>query len=69
MGECFAGIGGISLGLERTGGFEAKWFIENDEYASKVLEKNWPDVRRFGDITAIQGGELEPVDVIVGGFP
>lgn len=69
VGECFAGIGGLSLGLEWTGGFETKWFIENEPYAKAVLKKNWPDVQQYGDIRAIRGGDLEPVDIIVGGFP
>lgn len=69
VGSCFSGIGGLELGLEWTGGFETKWQIENDEYASRVLAKHWPNVKRYGDITTIGGGELEPVDVICGGFP
>ncbi len=51
VGELFAGIGGIGLGLERTGGFEVKWQVENDGYATRVLEKHWPNVRRWGDVT------------------
>lgn len=69
VGSCFSGIGGLELGLEWTGGFETKWQIENDPYATKVLEKHWPNIQRFSDIRTVQGGELEPVDIIVGGFP
>jgi DNA (cytosine-5)-methyltransferase 1 len=69
VGSCFSGIGGFELGLEQTGQFEVRWQIENDPFATKVLEKNWPKVKRYGNITAVQGGGLEPVDVIVGGFP
>lgn len=50
VGSCFSGIGGIELGLEWTGGFETKWQIEMDDYASKVLEKHWPHVKRYRDI-------------------
>ena len=50
VGSLFAGVGGIELGLEMTGGFETVWQVENDEYATRVLEKHWPGVRRWGDI-------------------
>ena len=42
--DLFSGIGGFSLGLERTGKFETVAFCEIDEYASKVLGKWWPHV-------------------------
>lgn len=52
VGSLFAGIGGIELGLEWTGGFETVWQVENDRYATQVLERHWPHVRRWGDIKA-----------------
>ncbi len=33
-----------------TGGFVTKWQVENDQYATRVLEKHWPDVRRWDDV-------------------
>lgn len=67
VGSCFSGIGGLELGLEWTGGFETKWQIEIDPYASAVLRKHWPDVQRFSDITTVSNPPR--VDVICGGFP
>lgn len=69
VGSCFSGIGGLELGLEWTGGFETRWQIENDPYASAVLAKHWPHVARHGDIRNVGRSCLEPVDVICGGFP
>lgn len=68
VGSLFAGIGGFDLGFERAG-FEVRWQVENDDYCNRVLAKHWPNVKRYGDIRDVQGSELEPVDVICGGFP
>lgn len=67
VGSCFSGIGGLELGLERTRGFETKWQIEWDEYASRVLAKHWPAVKRYKDIRDVV--RPESVDIICGGFP
>lgn len=59
-------IGGFDLGLERAG-MTCKWQVEIDDYATKVLEKHWPDVTRYKDIGEVM--EVEQVDLICGGFP
>jgi DNA (cytosine-5)-methyltransferase 1 len=69
VGSCFSGVGGIELGLERTGGFKTIWQIENDPYATAVLAKHWPDVPRFGDIRTVDYSRLERPDLICGGYP
>lgn len=68
FGSLFAGIGGMDLGLERAG-MECRWQVEIDPYCSKVLERHWPKVKRYGDITTVDGDDLERVDLIAGGFP
>jgi len=69
VGSCFSGIGGLELGLEWTGGFETKWQIENDPYASAVLKKHWPNVKRYGDIKRVHPDWCRGVDLICGGYP
>lgn len=66
VGSLFAGIGGIDLGLERTGGFKTVWQVENDEYATRVLEKHWPEVRRWAGVDSFDGWSC---DLLAGGFP
>ena len=68
VGSLFAGIGGFDLGLERAG-MQVRWQVENDLYCIQVLEKHWPKVKRYGDIKHIKWAEIEPVDLICGGFP
>ncbi len=68
FGSTFTGIGGMDLGLERAG-MKCRWQIENSQPRQRVLEKCWPNVKRYGDITEVDGAELEGVDCIAGGFP
>ena len=68
--DLFSGIGGFSLGLERTGGFRTIGFCELEEHARRILRKHWPNVPIFNDVRMLHGTDIaEPVDVICGGFP
>lgn len=58
----------MDLGLERAG-LKCLWQVENNPYCNTILEKHWPQVKRYGDIKAVYGSELERVDVLAGGFP
>ena len=68
FGSLFAGIGGLDLGLERAG-MECAWQVEIDDYCTRVLEKHWPDVPKYKDVRDVGKRNLEPVDLIAGGFP
>jgi len=71
--DLFSGIGGFSLGLERSGGFETVAFCEIEPYCRKVLSKHWPNVPCYDDVRTLTADTLArdgiAVDVICGGFP
>jgi DNA (cytosine-5)-methyltransferase 1 len=72
--DLFAGIGGFSLGLEKTGGFKTVGFVEWNTDAQTVLRKHWSNVPIFGDIRAVNRSSLwesgiKHFDVLTGGFP
>lgn len=77
--DLFSGIGGFSLGMERTGGFETVAFCEIDEHCHKVLNKHWPEVPIFEDVSKLSIYNIHQhfliskcppkIDVICGGFP
>lgn len=71
--DLFSGIGGFSLGLERTGGFETVAFCEIEPFPRRVLAKHWPEVQIYDDVRTLTGdvlaGDGIAVDVITGGFP
>ncbi|WP_449411062.1 DNA cytosine methyltransferase [Methylobacterium komagatae] len=71
--DLFSGIGGFSLGLERTGGFETVAFCEIEPFCRRVLAKHWPEVPCYDDVRTLTADRLRAdgiaVDVICGGFP
>ncbi len=67
--DLFSGLGGFSLGLERTGGFETVAFCEVDKDAQAVLRKNFPNVRILEDVETADFKSIGPVDVVTAGFP
>ena len=54
FGSLFSGIGGFDLGLELAG-MECKWQVEIDDFCNRVLEKHWPNVRRYRDVREAHG--------------
>lgn len=50
-------------------GWEPVWASEIEPFPVKVTSKRFPRMKHLGDITKINGGEIEPVAVIVGGSP
>ncbi len=72
--DLFSGLGGFSLGLERTGNFETIAFCDNDKYSNLLLQKHWKGVKIYKDVKEITKEKLESdgvelPDIITGGFP
>ena len=76
--DLFSGIGGFSLGLEATGGFETVAFCEIEDFPRKVLTKHWPNVPIYGDIKELNYDRLKAdgiisdtknIDILTGGYP
>lgn len=68
--EGFAGYGGASFGLKRSGvKYNVVGMSEIDKFASALLAKNFPNIKNWGDITTIDPNELPDFDLFTGGFP
>lgn len=72
--DLFSGIGGFSLGLERSGYFETAAFCEIEDYPRRVLAKHWPRKPIYGDVRELTRERLvrdgiRRIDAICGGFP
>ena len=68
FGSLFAGVGGFDMGFE-IAGYECKFQVEWDKHCRSVLDYNWPDVPKWGDVRNVNGRFLPPVDVIIFGSP
>jgi len=68
FGSLFTGVGGFDLGFEHAG-FECVWQVERDSHCLEVLAEHYPNVERYTDVRTVGRNNLEPVDVICGGFP
>lgn len=66
--DLFAGIGGISLGLERAG-MTCAGHVEINPFCQQVLKKHWPDVPLIADVKEVRGDEFGHIDVLTGGYP
>ena len=68
--EGFAGYGGASFGLKRSGlNYKVVGMSEFDKFASALLAQNFPKVKNWGDITTIDPNDLPDFDMFTGGFP
>lgn len=68
FGSLFAGVGGFDMGFERAG-HECKWQVEIDEKCRQVLADKFPTAKQYEDVKEVGKHNLEPVDIICGGFP
>ena len=68
VGDLFAGIGGIALGLKNAG-FEIAWANEIDEKASITYRTNFKHTLYECPIQDLDPNKLPKVDMLAGGFP
>ena len=72
--DLFSGLGGFSLGLERTGCFKTVAFCEIDKYCTLILNKHWKGIKVYDDVRKITKEQfdadgIEYPDILSGGFP
>jgi len=69
IGSLFSGYGVLDLAVEHVFNAKTVWFSELNEPVAHVFWHHWPEVPNLGDITAIDWSRVEPVDILIGGFP
>lgn len=74
IGSLFSGYGGLDLAVEYFFDARTVWHCQYDpedphQYAAAILAHHWPSVPNLGDITQVDWDQVEPVDILTGGFP
>lgn len=65
VGSLFTGYGGLDMAV----GGELVWYAEIEKAACQVLAAHHPGIPNLGNITAINWADVEPVDILTGGYP
>lgn len=65
----FSGYGGLDLAVQEVFDAVTVWHCEFEEAPSRVLAERWPGVPNLGDVTKVDWSQVEPVDILTGGFP
>ena len=68
LGSLFDGSGGFPLG-GLISGITPIWSSEIEPFPIRVTTKRLPQVKHYGDISKMNGAEIEPVDIITFGSP
>jgi len=68
LGSLFDGIGGFPLAAVKVG-ITPVWASEIEAAPVSITKRHFPEMRHLGDITKINGAEIEPVDIITFGSP
>lgn len=68
LGSLFDGSGGFPLG-GLLAGITPLWASEIEPFPIRVTTKRFPQMKHLGDISAVYGNAVEPVDIITFGSP
>jgi len=69
IGSLFSGYGGLDLAVSKLTGAEVAWHCEWEDAPSKILEAHFPGVPNYRDVSQVDFTQVEPVDILTGGFP
>ena len=68
LGSLFDGSGGFPLG-GLLSGITPVWASEIEPFPIRVTTKRLPSMKHYGDVSRMDGGKIEPVDIITFGSP
>jgi DNA (cytosine-5)-methyltransferase 1 len=69
IGSLFSGYGGLDLAVMNLLDAEVAWHCEWEDAPAKILEKHFPGVPNYRDVSKVDFTSLEQIDILTGGFP
>ena len=69
IGSLFSGYGGLDLAVMAMTGGKVVWHVENASAPQKILEHHFPGVPNYDDVSTVDWSQVEPIDILTGGFP
>jgi DNA (cytosine-5)-methyltransferase 1 len=69
IGSACTGYGGLDMAVAAVFGGHLMWCADNDRHVAALLDARYPDVPNLGDLTRLDWGIAEAVDIMAAGFP
>lgn len=69
IGSLFSGYGGLDMAVQAVTGAEVAWHCEWDDAPSQILDTHFPNVPNYRDVSKVDFTQVEPVEILTGGFP
>lgn len=69
IGSLFSGYGGLDTAVANITGGNVVWHCEWEDAPARILEHNYPGIPNYRDVTTVDWTQVEPVDILTGGFP
>jgi DNA (cytosine-5)-methyltransferase 1 len=69
IGSLCSGYRGLDMAVEEVFGGTTAWVSDVDPGANKILAHHWLNTPNIGDLTTANWDQVEPVDIVCGGYP
>nr|WSX25622.1 DNA cytosine methyltransferase [Streptomyces tubercidicus] len=69
IGSLCTGYGGLDMAAQQVFGGSIAWVSDIDPGACRIIDHRMPSVPNIGDLTTAPWADLEPVDIVTGGYP
>lgn len=69
IGSLCTGYGGLDHAVQAVFGGTVAWTSDIDPGAARIITHRMPGVPNLGDLTTTNWDQVEPVDIVTGGYP
>jgi len=69
IGSLCTGYGGLDTAVQRVFGGTTAWTSDIDPGAARIITHRMPGIPNLGDLTTTDWAQVEPVDIVTGGYP